>query len=145
MKTTLTFLLLLSIALPTIAELTRGDVEQIIRRELEPIKKEITSIKLDIAEMKGRMVTKDAFYGILIMMWVTIIAAIITIPYLYGRADRERVKEIEKRMEEMRAEIEALKTLKVVLEHQERLKELAQRLAQERPEFEEAYKAVGLI
>ena len=83
---------LLLLAIPVaLAELSKEDVIQIIRAELEPM-------KLDIAEIKGKMVTKDAFYGTLILMWVTIIAAIITIPYLYGRADRERVKELEARL-----------------------------------------------
>ena len=59
MKTALAVALLFVIALPSFAELTRQDVEQIIRSELEPIKKEITAIKLDIAEMKGKMATKD--------------------------------------------------------------------------------------
>ena len=123
MKNTLAIALLLAIALPSFAELTRQDVEQIIRSELEPIKKEITAIKLDIAEMKGKMATKDeltairddtsemkgkmatksdihSLYRWIITMWVTIILAIFGIPYLYGRADREKVKELEARLRE---------------------------------------------
>lgn len=125
-------ILLLSVALPALAELTKEDVVQIIRTELEPI-------KLDIAEMKGKMATKDdiiavqrevsskfvAIIAALTVFWATLLAAIITIPYLYGRADRERVRQLEAAEETRR--------------------EKARRLAQERPEFEEAYKAVGLI
>ncbi|MCD6505796.1 hypothetical protein J7M22_04135 [Candidatus Poribacteria bacterium] len=66
MKTALALTLLLALALPSFAELTRQDVEQIIQQALEPIKQGITAIKLDIAEMKGKiealegkMVTKD--------------------------------------------------------------------------------------
>ncbi|RLI77725.1 hypothetical protein DRP07_11910 [Archaeoglobales archaeon] len=55
MKTAVAVALLFAIALPSFAELTRQDVEQIIRSELEPIKKEITAIKLDIAEMRGEI------------------------------------------------------------------------------------------
>ena len=52
---------------------------------------------------------------------------------------------MEKRIEEMRAEIEALRTLKAIIEHQEKLRETAQKLARENPKFAEAYKAIGLI
>jgi len=54
--------LFFAIALPSFAELTQQDLDKIsvlIDRKLEPIKKEITAIKLDIAEMKGKMATKD--------------------------------------------------------------------------------------
>ncbi|RLI78000.1 hypothetical protein DRP07_11515, partial [Archaeoglobales archaeon] len=92
----------MSVALPALAELTKEDVVQIIRTELEPI-------KLDIAEMKGKMATKDdiiavqrevsskfvAIIAALTVFWATLLAAIITIPYLYGRADRERVRQLE--------------------------------------------------
>jgi len=161
MKTALAATLLLTLALPSFAQLTKSDVEEIMRQALEPIKLDIAemkgkmatkddliALKGEISEMKGKMVTKDevsSLYRWFILAWITIILAIFAIPYLYGRGDRERVREMEKRMEEMRAEIETLKNLKTILEHQERLKEMAQRLAQEKPEFEEAYKAIGLI
>jgi len=145
-------ILLLSVALPALAELTKEDVVQIIRTELEPI-------KLDIAEMKGKMATKDdiiavqrevsskfvAIIAALTVFWATLLAAIITIPYLYGRADRERVRQLEADVRELiklKAEVE---TLKAIREAEETRREKARRLAQERPEFEEAYKAVGLI
>ena len=94
-------------------------ISTLIDRKLEPIKQEITAIKLDIAEMRGeikavraemralegKMATKDdiinvqrevsskfiAIIAALIGFWATLLAAIITIPYLYGRADREKV------------------------------------------------------
>ncbi|RKY01486.1 hypothetical protein DRP77_09600 [Candidatus Poribacteria bacterium] len=141
-----------ALALPSLAQLTKGDVIQIIRAELEPI-------KLQITEINGKMATKDdiiaiqrelssklvAIISALIAFWATLLAAIVMIPYLYGRADRERVREMEKRIEEMRAEIEALRTLKAIIEHQEKLRETAQKLARENPKFAEAYKAIGLI
>jgi len=156
MKTALAVALLFVIALPSFAELTRQDVEQIIRSELEPIKKEITTIKLDIAEMKGKMATKDDIIAVqrevsskfitivaaLIAFWATLLAAIITIPYLYGRADREKVKELEARLREEERRTERLQAEFDLLKS---LRETAMRLAEENPEFAEGFRRLGLI
>ena len=61
MKTILTFILLFAIALPCLG-LTQQDLDQIERlmdKKLDPIVKEINEIKIDIAEIKGKMATKD--------------------------------------------------------------------------------------
>jgi beta-lactamase regulating signal transducer with metallopeptidase domain len=141
MKTALIVTLLCAFALPSFAELTKRDVEQII----EPI-------KLDIAEMKGKMATKEdiiavrdeisGLYRWVIIMWITIILAIFGIPYLYGRTDRRKVQELEvrlreeeRRVERMQAEFDTLKSLR----------EAATRLVQENPEFAEGFRRLGII
>jgi predicted PurR-regulated permease PerM len=162
MKTALSVVLLLAIALPSFAELTQQDLDKIstlIDRKLEPIKQEITAIKLDIAEMKGKMATKDnliavqrevsskfvAIIAALIGFWATLLAAIITIPYLYGRADRERVKQLEADVRELIKLKGEVETLKAIREAEERLREAAMRLAEEKPEFAEGFRRLGLI
>ena len=163
---TLTVALLLAIALPSFAELTRQDVEQIIRSELEPIKKEITAIKLDIAEMKGKiealegkMATKDdiinvqrevsskfiAIIAALIGFWATLLAAIITIPYLYGRADREKVRQLEADVRELQKLKSEFETFKALTEAMESLREKARQVVQEKPELAEDLRTIGLL
>ena len=54
-RTVLAIILLCTIALPCLAELTGQDIEQVrqvIREELEPV-------KADVAEIKGKMVTEE--------------------------------------------------------------------------------------
>jgi predicted nuclease with TOPRIM domain len=163
MKTALVVTLLLALALPSFAELTRQDVEQIIRQALEPIKQEITAIKLDIAEMRGeikavraemkalegKMATKDDIIILqrtltiaLVTAWITIIAAIITIPYLYGRADRKKIQELEARLREDERRIERMQAESDTLKS---LRETAMRLAQENPEYAEGFRRLGVI
>ncbi|RLJ03163.1 MAG: hypothetical protein DRP11_01530 [Candidatus Aenigmatarchaeota archaeon] len=133
------------LSLPVWAELTKEDVLQIIRAELEPI-------KLQMAKLEGKVATKDdihELYRWFIIAWITIILAIFAIPYLYGRADRERVKELEARLREEEKRIEeviaSVEALKAVLQREEKLREEAQKLAQEKPEFAEAFKRIGLL
>lgn len=154
---------MLLLSLPVWAELTKEDVVQIIRAELEPVKLAIAEMRGEIKAIRAEMAAKDDIIALqretsskfvwllaaLIGEWATLIAAIVTIPYLYGRADRERVKELEarlreeeKRIEEIAASVEALKA---VLQREEKLREEAQKLAQERPEFAEAFKRIGLL
>lgn len=95
------------LVLPCYSELTQQDLDKIsnlIDRKLEPIKQDIVSLKLDIAEMKGEIkAVKGEINGIkaqmitkewILTMWITIFLAILAVPYLYGRSDRERVKEL---------------------------------------------------
>jgi len=153
-------ILLFAITLPCFAQLTKQDVELIIQKALEPINKEIIAIKLDIAEMKGKMATKDdiaeiskmatkddiiGIYAAILGTWIVTIAAIVTIPYLYGRADREKVKQLEVDVRELiklRADVEVLKAIK---EAEENRRETARKIAEEKPEFAEAYRMVGLL
>ncbi|MFQ6041265.1 MAG: hypothetical protein ACE5PV_10455 [Candidatus Poribacteria bacterium] len=61
MKTILISILLFAIALPC-SGFTQQDLAQIERlmdKKLEPIVKEINEIKIDIANIKGKMATKD--------------------------------------------------------------------------------------
>ena len=94
------------------------------------------------------MATKDDIIGVyaaILVTWVVTIAAIITIPYLYGRADRERVKQLEgdvRELVKLRAEVG---TLKAIMEAEDKRKETARKIAEEKPEFAEAYKMVGLL
>ena len=197
MRTALILILLFVITLPTFAQLTQQDLEKIgnlVDRKLEPVKldiaemkgkmatkddltnmrkdfseemksmrkdfsEELKSVKLDVTEMKGKMATKDDIITVqrelsskmivlttgLLTAWITIIAAIITIPYLYGRADRERVKQVEadvRELSKLRAEVESLKAIK---EAEEKRRESARKIAEEKPEFAEAYRMLGLL
>ncbi|RLI78006.1 hypothetical protein DRP07_11545 [Archaeoglobales archaeon] len=168
MKTAFAATLIFATALPLLpvhqadAELSQQDREWIstlIDRMLEPIKLDIAEMRGEIKALRAEMVTKDdiiavqrevsskfvAIIAALIVFWATLLAAIITIPYLYGRADRERVRQLEADVRELiklRAEVE---TLKAIRKAEEIRREKARKLAEEKPEFEEAFKAVGLI
>ena len=78
-KKIVAILFLISLALPASAQLTKDDVVRIIRAELEPIKQGINALKVDVAEMKGKMVSKEWF----LTMWITIFLAILGVPYLW--------------------------------------------------------------
>jgi tetrahydromethanopterin S-methyltransferase subunit G len=89
--------------LPCFAELTKEDVRQIIREEIEPMKKEIEFVKIEIATIKGdikalegKMATKDdllsiwkdmagkieVLYGLIIGVLLAIIVSVILPPVL---------------------------------------------------------------
>lgn len=51
-----------------------------------------------------------AIIAALIGFWATLLAAIITFPYLYGRADRDKVRELEARLREEERLIEEIRT-----------------------------------
>ena len=72
MKNVLIIILLFASAFPCFAELTKEDVRQIIRAELEPVKKDIEFVKIDIVEIKndiklleGRMTTLEGKMALL--------------------------------------------------------------------------------
>jgi len=73
MKTVLIItLLLFALTLPCFAELTKEDVRQIIREEIEPMKKEIEFVKIEIATIKGDIKAlegKMATKGDLLSIW----------------------------------------------------------------------------
>ncbi|HIE29807.1 TPA: hypothetical protein EYP66_21265 [Candidatus Poribacteria bacterium] len=175
MRITSVIILLFAITLRSFAGLTEEDLQKIgylIDRKLEPIKldiaemkakmvtkdeilaikDEIIAIKLDIAEMKGKMATKDdiiatrqnlnermdTLYGVLIGVLIAIIVVILSIiftPFLRKWVERREQVRVENELEE----------LKTTREAEEKRKETARRIVEERPEFEEAYKAVGLL
>ncbi|MBM3240742.1 hypothetical protein FJZ31_31040 [Candidatus Poribacteria bacterium] len=148
MRTVLIIILLFAITLPCFAELTQQDLEKIsnlIDRKLEPI-------KLDVAEMKGKMATKDdllnmwkdidgkidVLYGVTIGILIAIIATIlsITLPSVLQRwFERRKQTRDEDRLRKIEAELEKLKIIR----------EVAKKLAEEKPELAEAYRMVGLL
>ncbi|RKY01236.1 hypothetical protein DRP77_10045 [Candidatus Poribacteria bacterium] len=106
MKAIPVLILFLIAASPSLSQLTRNDVEQVLYQALEPIGREIAAIKLDIAEVKGEIkavraeaaskddivATRDeiakardevsSLYRWFILAWITIILAIFAIPFL---------------------------------------------------------------
>ncbi|MFQ6040641.1 MAG: hypothetical protein ACE5PV_07275 [Candidatus Poribacteria bacterium] len=137
-----------------------------IKLDISEMNKEIIAIKLDIAEMKGKMATKDdiiavksdiiatkqnlgdkmdTLYGVLIGVLVAIIVAILSIvfaPFLRRWLEGRGQSVDEKRLQKIEAELEALKGIR---EAEEKRRETARRIAEENPEFEKAYRAVGLL
>ena len=156
MKTALAVALLFAIALPSFAELTQQDLDKIsvlIDRKLEPIKQEITAIKLDIAEMKGKMATKDD---------------IITLQReLTKKTDEMRNARVNSRIDSMYYQMWAIWTVIFVTilaaifggpifaewwrKKQERkdeinkMKEKAREIIKEHPELAEVLRTIGLI
>ena len=128
MKTILVLLILLcAIAMPALAELTDADLNKIrlivkeeIKEEIKPIKAEMASIKADIGTLKedvarldGRLTgvekqvahATNVTYGL-----IALIVVAIGIPAWRGKRDRDQ----ERKIEELRQEIEALKQQKIV-------------------------------
>jgi len=135
MKTILALLILLSpIAMPAVAALTDADLNKIrlivkeeIKEELKPIKAEIGSIKAEIGSIKtdigtlkegiarldGRMdgIEKQVAHATnLTYGLIALIVAAIGIPAWLGKKDRDQ----ERKIEELRQEIETLKQQKIV-------------------------------
>ena len=121
MKTILVLLILLcALAMPALAELTDADLNKIrlivkeeIKTEIAPIKSDIGALKEDVARLDGRMngVEKqvaratNVTYGL-----IALIVVAIGIPAWRGKRDRDQ----ERKIEELRQEIEALKQQKIV-------------------------------
>ena len=135
MKTILVLLILLSAtAMPAGAALTEADLTKIrlivkeeIKAELKPIKAEIGSIKAEIGSIKtdigtlkegiarldGRMdgIEKQVAHATnLTYGLIALIVAAIGIPAWLGKRDRDQ----ERKIEELRQEIETLKQQKIV-------------------------------
>ena len=128
MKTILVLLILFSaIAMPAGAALTDADLNKIrlivkeeIKTELAPIKSDISKLKEDVARLDGRMTglegrmtgleqqishATNVTYGL-----IALIVAAIGIPAWLGKRDRDQ----ERKIEELRQEIETLKQQKIV-------------------------------
>ncbi|MCE2413076.1 hypothetical protein J4G07_03640 [Candidatus Poribacteria bacterium] len=121
MKTILVLLMLFStIAMPALAALTDADLNKIrlivkeeIKTELAPIKSDISTLKEDVARLDGRMngVEKqvahatNVTYGL-----IALIVVAIGIPAWRGKRDHDQ----ERKIEELRQEIETLKQQKIV-------------------------------
>lgn len=154
MKTILIFILLLAIALPC-SGLTQQDLEQIgwvIDKKLEPI-------KIDIAEIKGKMATKDD---------------IIAVRKDFTEEMNAFRREIYAKIDDTNARIDSLYNASIAvwtaifiaivasifgspifsrwLEKREerknaivKMREIALELAKDKPEWAEAYKNIGLM
>ena len=121
MKTILVLsILFCAVALPTSAALTDADLDKIrlivkeeITEELKPIKADIGGLKEDVARLDGRMTgvekqvthATNVTYGL-----IALIVVAIGIPAWRGRRDRDQ----DRKMEELRQEIETLKQQKIV-------------------------------
>lgn len=128
------WILLCVIALPTFAELTDADLNNIrvivkeeVKEEITPIKAEIASItedvgkltedvgklREDVARLDGRLTgiekqvahATNVTYGL-----IALIVVAIGIPAWRGKRDRDQ----ERKIEDLRQEIEALKQQKIV-------------------------------
>lgn len=127
MKTILVLLILLyAIPMPASAELSDADLNKIrlivkeeIKEEIKPIKTEIAAIKSDIGTLKedvarldGRMTgvekqvshATNVTYGL-----IALIVVAIGIPAWRGKRDRDQ----ERKIEELRQEIEVLKQQRI--------------------------------
>lgn len=121
MKIFLALLILFcTLTVPVLAELTPGDLDKIrlivkeeIKAELAPIKSDIDTLKTDVARLDGRMTgvekqiahATNVTYGL-----IALIVVAIGIPAWRGRRDRDQ----ERKMEELRQEIETLKQQRIV-------------------------------
>ena len=121
MKTLLILLILLcAITMPALAELTDADLNKIrlivkeeIKEEIKPIKADISTLKEDVAQLDGRMTgvekqvshATNVTYGL-----IALIVVAIGIPAWRGKKDRDQ----ERKIEELRQEIEALKQQRIV-------------------------------
>ena len=153
MRAALIGVMLLSIMIPHArGELTKEDVVQIIRAELEPIKLQIAKIEGRIAALEAKMATKDdlleiykelktdltranertneridALYRAVIAMAVTIFVAILS-SIVAGPIFAEWWRRRQEEKSELR-----------------RIRERARMAMKEHPEFAEAYKEAGLL
>ena len=121
MKTILVLLILLCVlTTPALAALTDADLNKIrlivkeeIKTELAPIKSDISKLKEDVARLDGRMdgVEKQVAHATnLTYGLIALIVAAIGIPAWLGKKDRDQ----ERKIEELRQEIETLKQQKIV-------------------------------
>ncbi|RKY57600.1 MAG: hypothetical protein DRP95_06825 [Candidatus Latescibacterota bacterium] len=94
----------------------RGEVKA-ARGELEGVKGKLEGIRENMvtkdmfmelqgraARLEGKAATKD----VMLLMWVSIILAIFGIPYLYGRSDRQRVRDLDREVRDLRSEVDRL-------------------------------------
>ena len=121
MKAVLFFsILLYAITMPAIGALTDADLDKIrlivkeeIKTELAPIKSDIGTLKEDVARLDGRMTgvekqishATNVTYGL-----IALIVVAIGIPAWRGKRDRDQ----ERKIEELRQEIETLKQQRIV-------------------------------
>lgn len=113
-------ILLCGIAMPALAELTDADLNKIrlivkeeIKEEIKPIKADIGALKENVARLDGRMTgvekqvshATNVTYGL-----IALIVVAIGIPAWRGKRDRDQ----ERKIEELRQEIEILKQQRIV-------------------------------
>ncbi len=165
--------LMLCLAYPAWGELSQGDLERIgelMDRKLGPLKIAVARLEGKLSGLEGKMdgleqrmegleKTVDAFRKEMdarinaldakmvskqwfLTMWVTITLMILAVPYLYGRSDRDRVRELERQVRDVSAELERMKAIR---EEVERIRRSAQAVVREKPELEDAYRAIGVL
>ena len=121
MKTFLALLILFCTpAVPTLAELTPGDLDKIrlivkeeIKTELAPIDTHLRNVEIAVGSLTGsingveRQISHatNVTYGL-----IALIVAAIGIPAWHGKRDRDQ----ERKIEELRQEIEVLKQQRIV-------------------------------
>ena len=128
MKTILAFsILFCAIALPVLAELTDADLNKIRLIVNEEVTKELAPIKADIAQLDDRLRNVEIAVGSLTGRidgvekqvshatnvtygLIALIVVAIGIPAWRGKRDRDQ----ERKIEELRQEIEALKQQRIV-------------------------------
>ena len=155
MKTILTFILLFAIALPC-SGLTQQDLEQIERL----IDKKLEPIKIDIANIKGKMATKDDIIEVRTDFTEEINA--------FQRNMSAKVDSINARIDSLYIALIAVGTAIIIvailasifvgpifnkwLERREerksaivKMREIAFELIKDKPEWAEAYKNIGLL
>jgi hypothetical protein len=125
MKTTIAVILLFAFACflcqgVVFAELTENDIRRIVREEVEPL-------RIDIAEIKGKMATKDdiiainqkmsdkidTLYGIIIASFVTLIV-VIAVPQILIAYRERRESRLSKEVDELKQRITELERKKIL-------------------------------
>ena len=121
MKTFLALLIFFfTLAVPVLAELTPGDLDKIrlivneeITKELAPIDTRLRNVEIAVGSLTGRINgvekqiahTTNVTYGL-----IALIVVAIGIPAWRGKRDRDQ----ERKIEELRQEIETLKQQRIV-------------------------------
>ena len=121
MKTALLFsVLFCAIALPAVGELSQSDLDKIrilILETNKPIIDDISTLKSDVSLMKGQLDgiqkqvshTTNITYGL-----IALIMAAVGIPQIIMASRSGRDREQDRRIEELRQEIETLKQQRIV-------------------------------
>ncbi|MBM3239031.1 hypothetical protein FJZ31_22285 [Candidatus Poribacteria bacterium] len=130
MKTTIIIIIFFTFTFPCIAELTESDIRQIrqiVREEIEPL-------KIEIAEIKGKMATKDdiiavkgdiismqqklgdkidTLYGIIIAAFVTLIV-VIAVPQIIIAYRERRESQLSKEVDDLKQRIAELEKKRIL-------------------------------
>ena len=121
MKTALLFsVLFCAIALPAVGELSQSDLDKIrilILETNKPIIDDISTLKSDVSLMKGQLdgIQKQVSHATNITYGlIALIMAAVGIPQIIMASRSGRDREQDRRIEELRQEIETLKQQRIV-------------------------------